>query len=584
MVQPRTRLLVGDPRADDHDPGRPVARRGDRRRHARRRLAAGRSQGVGFSGRLDGGVGFGGPKPSIDGSGASSPSTPARRRLISGEWRATTMRPCAPNRRRHARSRHHSASATVPTSSSHCVTDFAGNVELHGRPDLLRRQQPAGAPARARLAGGEEWRRTNDFDPSWINPDQGPASPIGGAFWRITGPAGYDSGVKFVAGRDLHGLRTSSSRAPAPTRSASGCATRPATRPRPRRRRCRCASTTCPQASPSSRWPPGTRSRTRSAAQIADDHSGPASGEIHYRRLDGEQWTELPAKFQRGESADSAALLARLPSDLRPGTYVFRADAVDAAGNAASTTRRVRRHRDDRAQGRRASPVAGVKRAEPVRAKARIFARLRWRGRSGTELTVPFRVAATLSGRLLDADGAGLGRSPLRVVSRPSRGALGKATVEAVQTGPARWLPAPAPGRHLAADRGLLSGRRAASMPRAQSADAAGPQWRRAPRLPALAADRRAAVHFGGRVRSLGAPLPRRGKLVAIQYYESAAKALAPGPGYAQRSRRSLSRLPTGSATSAARPASGSGPCVLPEERWPYAPGASRPVVVRVTG
>ena len=38
------------------------------------------------------------------------------------------------------------------------------------------------------LAGGEAWRRTNDFDVSWANPDQGPASPIGGALWQIDGP------------------------------------------------------------------------------------------------------------------------------------------------------------------------------------------------------------------------------------------------------------------------------------------------------------------------------------------------------------------------------------------------------------
>ena len=31
------------------------------------------------------------------------------------------------------------------------------------------------------------------------------------------------------------------------------------------------------------------------------------------------------------------------------------------------------------------APVAAVKRAEPVGAKTRIFARLRWRGRGGTD-------------------------------------------------------------------------------------------------------------------------------------------------------------------------------------------------------
>ena len=73
-------------------------------------------------------------------------------------------------------------------------------------------------------------------------------------------------------------------------------------------------------------------------ADISDVHSGPAKGEIYYRRLDTQQWTELPTKFQAGDSPDIAHLTARLP-DLSPGTYVFRADAADAAGNAASSTR-----------------------------------------------------------------------------------------------------------------------------------------------------------------------------------------------------------------------------------------------------
>ena len=91
------------------------------------------------------------------------------------------------------------------------------------------------------------------------------------------------------------------------------------------------------------------------------------------------------------------------------------------------------------------------------------------------------------------------------------------------------------------------------------------------------------AVRFSGRVRTLGAPLPRRGKLVAIQYYESAAKRWRPvlvtrtdhsGRFHARYRFRYIS----GSARIRLRAAA------LAEERWPYAPGASRPVTVRVTG
>jgi hypothetical protein len=90
-------------------------------------------------------------------------------------------------------------------------------------------------------------------------------------------------------------------------------------------------------------------------------------------------------------------------------------------------------------------------------------------------------------------------------------------------------------------------------------------------------------VRFQGRVRTHGAPLPRRGKLVAIQYYESAAKRWR--PVLVTRSDHSghfhavyRFRYVSGAANIRLRA------CALSEERWPYAPGASRPVVVRVTG
>ena len=58
----------------------------------------------------------------------------------------------------------------------------------------------------------------------------------------------------------------------------------------------------------------------------------------------------------------------------------------------------------------RKTPVApAVKAPEPARAKTRIFARLGWRHRLGTDVTVPFGTGAFLTGRLIQADGAGLG-------------------------------------------------------------------------------------------------------------------------------------------------------------------------------
>lgn len=536
-------------------------------------------QGVAFAGNdVGGGVRFG--ETIVDGARVNLTEYPCAKASIGGEWRATQMRPCSLGVW---------ASATIDTARfsdgphaiHHCSVDFAGNPGCSGDQAFHVDNNPPAHPRNLALAGDEGWRRSNDFDPGWANPDQGPASPIGGASWRITGSAGYDSGAKFVAGRDLRGLQnlfvpragvyslavwlrdeagneTASSAASLPLRFDDvppGVAFEPAAA--------------------------GDAVPSQIAAQISDAHSGPARGEVHYRRLGSEQWTELPAKFQRGESVDSAALLARVPTDLTPGTYVFRADAVDAAGNAASTTRRA----DGIEMTVRkvpGSPIAGLRRAEPMRAKARIFARLRWRGLSGTELTVPFRVAATLAGRLLDAEGTGLADRALRIVSRPSRGALGEATVDAVQTGPHGGfrLPLPAgPSRRItvafSGDTGLDAAERSPLTLRVRS----GVELRAAPRELRTGA----AVHFSGRVRSLGAPLPRRGKLVAIQYYESAARRWRPvlvtrsdHAGHFHAAYRF--RYVSGSANIRLRAT------VLPEERWPYVPGASRPIVVRVTG
>jgi hypothetical protein len=195
---------------------------------------------------------------------------------------------------------------------------------------------------------------------------------------------------------------------------------------------------------------------------------------------------------------------------------------------------------------------------------------------------VPFGATATLRGRLLDADGAGLAGRRLRIVSRPSRGALVRPNVEAVTTGShggfRRELTA-GPSRRLTVsylgDGSLEPSRRPALALRVKG----GVSLHAAPRELQTGE----IVHLGGRVRALGAPLPRRGKLVAIQYYESAARRWRPvlvtRSDHSGRFRaRYRFRYISGSARIALRAVA------LPEERWPYAPGASRSLTVRVTG
>ena len=93
----------------------------------------------------------------------------------------------------------------------------------------------------------------------------------------------------------------------------------------------------------------------------------------------------------------------------------------------------------------------------------------------GDELTVPFGAPAVLSGRLTRADGAGLAGRELRVVARPSRGALAATAAAVGHHRRARRLRAAAGAGALAADHRQLPGRRRARGRRPALAGAAGP-------------------------------------------------------------------------------------------------------------
>jgi hypothetical protein len=533
------------------------------------------TQGVSFSGNdIGAGVRFG--ETIVDSARVDLTEYGCAKATIGGEWRATRMRPCYTTV---------SGSAAIDTTRfsdgphalRHCATDFAGNGGCTGDRTFHVDNNPPAHPRGLVLAGGEGWRRSNEFDVSWTNPDQGQASPIGGASWRITGPAGYDSGARFAVGRDRRGLaglfvpRAGAYALDVWLRDEAGNESASATASVPLR---------LDNVPPGVAFgPAGEGAPAQVVAEISDAHSGPAGGEIHYRRLGGQQWAELPAKLQQGGDAGSAELVARLPSDLGPGTYVFRADALDAAGNAASTTRR--------ADGtemtvRRVAGAGGAGGSHAAGAKTRIFARLRWRGRGGTALTVPFGAGAVLGGRLLDAGGRGLGRRMLRVVSRSSRGALRRRRVDRIRTGPHGLfrldLPAGTSRRVSISFRGdgrLAPATRGPLTLRVRS----GVDLHATP--PRLHTGE--AVRFMGRVRAAGAPVPRRGKLVAIQYYEEAARRWRPilvtRTDHSARFRAQYRfRYVTGAAEIHLRAQA------LPEERWPYAPGSSQPVVVRVSG
>lgn len=531
-----------------------------------------------WGGDAGGGIRFG--ETFLDGARVGLTEYPCNKALVGSEWRGTRMRPCELAV---------SASQVVATTSfsdgphavNHCVTDFAGNFGCTPHHAVLIDNHPPAHPRSLALAGGDGWRRINDFDISWENPDQGAASPIGGASWRILGPFGFDTGHQFAGGRnltvlrDLHLVRPGVHTLQVWLRDEATNEAPPSAVSIPLRFDDIAPGIAFDVSADSGSGFPETVSAT-----IADEHSGPVGGTAHFRRLDNPQWTELTTKFHPGEAPGKARLVARLPDSLSPGTYVFRADATDAAGNTGATTRRA--DGTEMALRKLPPPSRPPRPPAPPRGKARIFARLHWRHRLGTNLTVPFGAAATLTGRLVSAAGAGLAERELRVVSRPSRGALAPARVDRIGTGEHGGFRLPlaaGPSRKIsigfAGNEQLEEASRSPLSLRVRG----GVDFRAAPKNLRTGQ----TVRLRGRVRTKGAPLPRRGKLVAIQYFESETRRWRPvivvRTDHNGRFRtRYRFRYITGSARIRLRAVA------LPEERWPYAPGISRPVTVRVTG
>lgn len=511
------------------------------------------------------GVRFG--ETRLDGARVGLTEYPCEKASIGGEWRATRMRPCLTT----VSQTHAIGTASFsdgPHSLVHCATDFAQGSTCTPERRVLIDNNPPAHPRAVALAGGDGWRRINDFDLGWENPGQGPASPIGGASWHLSGSAGYDSGVSFAPGRDRRSLLDLSVPA-AGAYSLRVWLRDEAGNEAP------ASAVTVPlrfdDVRPSVAFSLDA-GETQLRAEVSDSHSGPASGQLLYRRVDRADWTELPTKLVSGGAPGSAHLVAPMP-ELGFGSFVFRADAVDAAGNAASSGLRA----DGTQMAIRKIPPPHV-----PRAKSRLFARLQGgRGRADA-ITVPFATAALLSGRLVRADGAGVADRELRVVSRPSLGALAPVAVETIRTGEQGGfqlrMPSGPSRRITVAFRGdvaLEPARRPGLELRVRS----GISLRARP----LRLRTGEAVRLSGKVKTRGAPLPRRGKLVAIQYLEEATgrwrPVLVTRSDHNGRFRaRYRFRYVSGRARIRLRATA------LAEERWPYVPGSSPPVTVRVEG
>ncbi len=251
IVQPRTGLVVGDPGADDHDRGRLSAGLFGQRRHPRRRLAARRTQA-----RL----------PRHRRRRRPEPDRSADRRHPGGAPRTSLQR--GADQRRAA------------GDDDAALPDRPGRL-LPDRDDHVQRRAAQRRPLRHRL------RRQRQLPAGSDDPDrQQPAGPSAQPRRRRRRRLAAHQRLRLGLGRPRPGggqpdrrrllahhrarwlrqrrqirplvtswerSRTSSCPMPGSTRSASGCATKPATKRRPRRSRCRCASTTSRPRSPSKR-------------------------------------------------------------------------------------------------------------------------------------------------------------------------------------------------------------------------------------------------------------------------------------------------------------------------------------------
>jgi hypothetical protein len=535
-----------------------------------------------FVGGDDGGSGPRFGETFLDGNRVGFTEYQCNKVQVGGEWRATTMRPCGTS----ARATHYvdtTAFSDGPHTVLHCTADFAGNGACTGEHRVLIDNNPPAHPRALVLAGGEGWRRTNDFDLGWENPDQGPASPIAGALWRVSAASGYDTGVRFAPGRDRRSLADLSLpasgafslqlwlRDEAGNESPASAVTVPLRLDEVR-----------PQVAFSTET-----SDQQVMADVADELSGPAGGDISYRRVDAVDWTELPTRLVAADAPGKRHLVAPIP-ELGYGTFIFRAEAADVAGNVATTILRadgtqmaIRREPPPPVAKARPLPTP-PKPAKPPKGKARLFARLRGGHGHGDSLTVPFGAPALLSGRLTRADGAGLADRELRVVSHPSHGALLAIGAQAVRTGEQGGfelqLP-PGPSRRVTVTFGGDDGLEPARRPGLELRVRSGLSLRAKPEVLKTGE----VVQLSGRVRSTGAPIPRRGKLVAIQYLEQATHLWRPvlvtrTDHHGRYRAHYRFRYVTGTAAIRLRATA------LAEERWPYAPGFSPPVTVRVRG
>jgi hypothetical protein len=316
--------------------------------------------------------------------------------------------------------------------------DAAGNWSWTDRPLLVDNHAPD-APQVIAVAGGEGWHRGNGFDVAWRDPDQGAASPIAEARYRLCRVAhptdcreGGQAGPGIAA---LHGLTV-------PDQGdwtlqvwlADAAGNVDATHVSdPVHLRFD------PRVDGAAFEPPDRGDPRRLAVLVVDHVSGVAGGEIALRRQGAAAWRALPTTLV------GRHLIATVPdTELEDGIYEVRALARDIAGNE--------RLADRYADGSRAVIVLPLRDATRVvgeargarrlvcrtvrrgRARRRVCRRTAATVRLGGTLTVPFGRTATVRAALQTFAGRPVAGARLEVSAEPRTGG-GARPVGVLRTG-----------------------------------------------------------------------------------------------------------------------------------------------------
>jgi hypothetical protein len=403
--------------------------------------------------------------------------------------------------------------------------DSAGNWGAADRPLLVDNHAPD-RPHAVAVAGGEGWHRGNGFDVAWTNPDQGAASPIVEARYRLchAGTAGEcrEGGQAGSGIAALHGIAV-----PAQgewtlqvwlvDEAGNVDATHLSTPVRLR---------FDPQVDGAAFESPDRGDPRRLAVRVTDYASGVAPGTIELRRRGTTAWRALPTTFA------GTRLTALVPdTELDDGPYELRALAHDVAGNE--------RVADRYADGSRAVVVLPLRTAtgfvgeargaalrtcrvvtrtvrrgaRRMRVRRRVCHTTTGRAALGGSLEVPFGRAATVRGALQTYAGRPVSGAAVVVDAEPRTGGGARpvATLRTAGDGAfAYWAPA-GPSRTLhftyAGDEVLLPTRARVTV--------------RVPAAATLHPSRRTvrngnSVTFSGRL--LGPPAAA-GKLVTLQAF-----------------------------------------------------------------